>query len=455
MLDIPAYRESENHIRQYLNQWISIRRHNLDIFEKAGFPVRVNCIQEIRTLLGSMQEGRCDAFMEDVGGLSEKQLELVVQVARDVVRFQETTFPRRQLLMPFDNILAYFSTYSKLCALKPDFESVLEIGPGASMLSFYLSRHRPLKNYTQIEACESFYLLQSLINNWQFESAFEENAFLESIFVPHDSSNMPTTNKRHEKVCHHYPWWKIEEVSSAGQDFDVIVSNANLLEFSELALDEYLQLVSKKLRDDGLFFVQCFGSGPMPIEKLWSKMHENRLAPLCITSNVYTDVERLMHNLAGKHKRLLIAPAGLGTRLLVANTDFVNSMEEIVLVDNFRSEAIQGLKVVKPEDIGSTGIRDALIVYEEGALNNEYRDSFSRHSVKVHSLGEFQVSKTFAVPYGVFVGEGHEEYDSCHARGNYSARPLDKHSRIAKTFLSKNGKRYTVEELAALVERIL
>jgi SAM-dependent methyltransferase len=81
---------------------------------------------------------------------------------------------------------------------------------------------------------------------------------------------------RGEPKCTHYPWWRSGEILSQERSFDVVTSNANLLEFNRPALDDYLTLLGRALKPDGVFLVQCTGfnaNGTVPelLETLYSK----------------------------------------------------------------------------------------------------------------------------------------------------------------------------------------
>ena len=172
--------------------------------------------------------------------------------------------------------MVHLAIYKMISDYNPNFQSVLEIGPGNGLLSFFMRRHEQLSNYSQVEVCESFYLLQSLINGHLFGSRFHERAMpqgVENASVCFSGSGdveiSLATRKAElnyslpfqgEKVCHHYPWWRIGELVEANEKFDIVTSNANLSEFTPEALNDYAHLMHEVLADDGLLYVQCFGS---------------------------------------------------------------------------------------------------------------------------------------------------------------------------------------------------
>ncbi len=171
-LDIEQYRRWETLAKNNLDSFRIGQKHNLDVFEKVGFPVRAESLDSIRALLDTMQEGRFDAYMADLGGFSEEERTLFTEACVDLIRFQATYFPYQDPVVPFDALIAAFSIFLKVRQLKPDFTTVLEFGPGCGYLAFFLRQMDALENYTQVEACESFFLLQNKVNQFLFAERF-------------------------------------------------------------------------------------------------------------------------------------------------------------------------------------------------------------------------------------------------------------------------------------------
>jgi len=112
-----------------------------------------------------------------MGGLTEEELALLENALIQSIHMQIQFFPGRRPILSFSSGIAMICLFRKLLALKTDFKSVLEIGPGNGFLSFILSQHSSLQCYHQIEACQSLYLYQSAINNHAFKSNFLEHAY--------------------------------------------------------------------------------------------------------------------------------------------------------------------------------------------------------------------------------------------------------------------------------------
>lgn len=288
MLEPDTYRSSERLAKAQIASWRLAQTHNVDHFERSGFPVRISGIGEVGQLLDTMQENRFSAYMREFGGLTQSEYGLLLKVCRDAVAFQLTYLPYREPILPISTLLAAFALYKKFLGVDANFRSVLEIGPGCGYLSFFLRHHRALQNYSQIEACESFYILQNLVNVHCFGPRFEERAFLPREVQVHDCYSPVEVRPAYTEIsptvrlgptkpqCSHYPWWRIGELATHDVKFQIVTSNANLLEFNASALEDYLTLIHRVLEPAGVFIVQCTGlaaSGTLEflIEKLWDK----------------------------------------------------------------------------------------------------------------------------------------------------------------------------------------
>lgn len=291
MLDPQTYRASEHLAKSVVPHWRIAQTHNLDHFERVGFPVRITSVRELGQVIDTMQENRFSAYMAELGGLTAQEYGTILGACCDAVRFQLTYLPHRRPVVPVSTLLSGFMLYKKMLGANPGFRSVLEIGPGCGYASFFLRHHKPLQNYSQIEACESFYILQNLVNVHCFGPRFDERALspesapLADFFFSTTSRELelpPTINlDSWQSRCTHYPWWRIGEMVSRDIRFEIVMSNANLLEFNPTALEDYLSLIDRVLEPNGIFLVQCTGwPAHGNEEQLLDKMRAKRFAPL-------------------------------------------------------------------------------------------------------------------------------------------------------------------------------
>lgn len=215
-----------------------------------------------------MQENRFNLYMEEFDGLSAEELAVLVSACADAVEMQATYLPHRNPIIPLSTMCSAFAIYRKLKAISPKFTSILEYGPGCGYLSFFLKNHAALDRYSQVEAGESFYLLQNMVNTYCFgprqkewaQTPIIDNAYS---YIPFTDPNFetPISAQMNEDRyrCYHFPWWQIGQISDDPFRYDIVSSNANLLEFDPAARTDYLSLASACIKPDGLFFMQCMG----------------------------------------------------------------------------------------------------------------------------------------------------------------------------------------------------
>jgi hypothetical protein len=290
MIDPATYRASELLAKSMSPHWRIAQTHNLDHFERAGFPVRISSVREIGPIVDSMQENRFDSYMQELDGLTKEEHALALAGCRDAVRFQLAFLPHRPPVLPLSTLFSVLVLYKKLRGIRPDFRTLLEIGPGCGYLSFVLRHHSALESYSQIEACESFYILQNLVNLHCFGHLCDDRA------LPHENTQaidvfaaegpvLEFSNKLQLSGINprstHYPWWRLGEIISHQRQFDIVSSNANLLEFNRTALDDYLSLIQRVMSPEGALLVQCTGYPAQGNdESLLKTMHDKGFAPL-------------------------------------------------------------------------------------------------------------------------------------------------------------------------------
>ena len=226
--------------------------------------------------------------MMELGGLSPENLAALTRALTEAVKFQLTHLPKRKPIVPFSTMISSFVLYRKITGYKPDVELILEVGPGCGYLSFFLAHHSSLRDYSQVEACESFYILQSMINSYLFGHTFRDFAIGArgqdlAIHIRKDvdkpivlsDDDLPSQN------CFHYPWWTLSALNEGSKKYDLVTSNANLNEFTRNALRDYLTIFSQVMKEDGIFLVQCTGfTAHGSLEDLFDVLYSFRFAPL-------------------------------------------------------------------------------------------------------------------------------------------------------------------------------
>jgi SAM-dependent methyltransferase len=287
MIEIQDYRSSERHARSIISSWWLAESHQVEVFAKIGFPVRIESVHEIGQLVDTMQENRYERFLSEIGGLSEEDARLLTVALRQCVLFQRACLPKRRPILPISTMTSALLLFRKIRGFKPTIESILEVGPGCGYLSFFLAQHAPLADYSQAEACESFYIMQSMINSYLFghrHRDFVVQAEAEDMAMRVRSDiDRPVFVEDHAlpaPVCFHYPWWMLRALCE--KRFDLVTSNANLSEFTRPALRDYLTIFSHALKDDGVLLVQCTGNpaGRGTLDDLFDTLHDLRFAAI-------------------------------------------------------------------------------------------------------------------------------------------------------------------------------
>jgi hypothetical protein len=291
MLDASAYRSNETNAKRAIADWRLSNINDPYIFQNQGFPVRVDSFLDLAQILDTMQEDRFDYYIKEVGGFTEEDKALFVKACLDYVAFYHSVFQRDRVVLPLSTMIAHFVIYKKLSGFSPNFNRLLELGPGCGYLSFFLRDHKALVDYTQIESTESFYLLQSHINSHVFGSGFDEHALSKHALNDHGAyqpklkwhnpfhyENQKIVSIARETVCNHFPWWRIGDVSK--RKYDIVSSNANLNEFSREALFQYLSLIRDVLPDDGVIISQCLGGGPPTYDSIFANMKSAGFVPV-------------------------------------------------------------------------------------------------------------------------------------------------------------------------------
>lgn len=267
-IDGHTYRKAESLAREHLPTWEYAQIHRV-AFENSSFPQHVNSHTELMQVMNIMQENRYAAFHQEWGGYTDHDINCIVNALVDYVIFHRENFPRAQVKLPVSTMVSSYSIFKKITGYNPKAETILEIGPGGGNGAFFFKHHRPLKNYSTIEASEAYYLLQNLVYAYNFGVAFEEKAIPS---VPENIQRVFSTCQHFEVPKYltlditpkatHYPWWRNGDVYTQHGTFDVITSNANLMEFSHQALADYLHLFKTVLKKDGVIICQCLG-GPL------------------------------------------------------------------------------------------------------------------------------------------------------------------------------------------------
>lgn len=283
MFQISDYRQAESAAHARVHNWRMAEAQTVNTFIRVGFPVRIESPQEAGQLVDTMQEGRFESFMKEFDGIDDLDRELLVRALVASVHFQASQFPSRTPVVPISTMMSTLALYRKIRSFKADTRNVLEVGPGCGYLAFFLRQHADLDCYSQVEACESFYIFQAMVNRHLWGGLF-----LEDLQRPDPRTVFSTMqlNVDHnvsldrailgKPKCRHYPWWSLDRVMEECANYDVVTSNANLNEMTRPALRDYLAVFHKTLSPSGIFLVQCTGfTGNGTEAELYDILSEN------------------------------------------------------------------------------------------------------------------------------------------------------------------------------------
>src|SRR5205807_1476998 len=137
MLDSAAYRVSETNAKRAIADWRFSNINDPHIFQNQGFPVRADSFLDLAQILDTMQEGRFDFYMNEVGGFTDEDASSFVRACLDYIDFYRSFFQKDRVVVPLSTLIAHFVIYKKLLGYNPQFTRLLEIGPGCGYLSFF------------------------------------------------------------------------------------------------------------------------------------------------------------------------------------------------------------------------------------------------------------------------------------------------------------------------------
>ncbi|QKF83311.1 hypothetical protein [Halarcobacter ebronensis] len=438
-LDFSTYRFYENLAKMNLTNWRIQALFNLDLFEKASFPVRVKNNMELRMLIDTMQENRFESFMNELDGLTEDELEEFLHALKESYYFQVNMFPHQKPIISYDTVLHALVIKNRLEQLKPEYKTLLEIGPGCGYFSFYLKHRECLKNYTAIEACESFYLLQNQVNQFCFGSQFEQKVPIpieyvepkinktfginDETLIELDKNNF--ISNKEEKRAFHLPWWKLGSLYESKNVFDIIMSNSNLLEFSSGALTYYLDLIQNKLDKEGFFFVNGPGhhTSATQREELGQLLFQADFAPIAIVSEVENlyDLKVIEKEIMDEDE-VVFSPFTMQVKkFLYEEKDKLLKDKSVVIIDDyithhddFKEYKFISTSMLKQHKISS---KKVIIGTRSQNIYDTFETFFIERGFNILNLNDIVIqAKSFCMWTGIFINKKHELFEKYHKR---------------------------------------
>ena len=352
MLDPNAYRTAEGNAIRGLQNVRGKEIHGPDYFAHTGFMDRVSSLHDTKGYFDTMQTGRFEPYVEELGGLNEAERAEFIEKSATFARFYASTYQTENVPLPAADLMAHFALALKLRNL-PDRRRILEIGPGTGLLSLFLADDPEVQCYDQIEITEAFYLIQSMLGSYFYGEGFHEHALPEphptadadlgmnrvndaflSYFRSYQPDATASISVKRDETFNHFPWWKIGRLYD--RQYDVITANANLSEMDPKAMLFYLNIIQKSLRPGGYMLVQCLGGAPVRYPSIISAIGMFGLKPVYVLGANTTDHVNMGYP-EGKHALPADAP-----KLVVANALFQRdvSADPARLVELVRSGPI-------------------------------------------------------------------------------------------------------------------
>lgn len=249
-LSVNEYNIKEKEGKQALSNRF-IEAFQPELFEKIGFPTRIEDEKEVYKFLDSMHDGRLARYYGSynfVYAPTYEEYEMMKIMAKDIYQLTEKRYAKGILVKA--PLLASMNIFRKIKYIEEEtLPTVFEIGGGNGVLGALL--HRSGHKYISTDITQAFYLTQN--NLWEG---------LESDCVMECMDSLENLNDTEKYKMIHIPYWKLWELRNSDLEADIMVSNHNLAEMHERALRFYLQYAKQLMRNSEykLFIAQAPGS---------------------------------------------------------------------------------------------------------------------------------------------------------------------------------------------------
>jgi len=130
------------------------------VFDRLGYPTRVESIKELWKYADAMQEQRSRTTFDLLGGgLTEEEFRLFTIIVEKVEFLTERHCDR--LVTPASSLLRAFLPFRAIRSFESKVNVILELGPGSGYLGALL--HETGYSYHAVEVCQGFALWQRLL----------------------------------------------------------------------------------------------------------------------------------------------------------------------------------------------------------------------------------------------------------------------------------------------------
>jgi len=125
-------------------------------FQAVGYPTRVSDVEELWRYADVMQETRLRLTFDAIGGLTEREFELLAQITGIVADLTETLCRHR--VVPGASLMRAIPVYRAIKLHRPNGGSVFELGPGSGYVGALLAADG--YDYRSSDVAQAFFLWQ-------------------------------------------------------------------------------------------------------------------------------------------------------------------------------------------------------------------------------------------------------------------------------------------------------
>jgi hypothetical protein len=201
---------------------LAIQAFGLEWWNTAGYPYRIESMDELWRYHDSMHDGRFERNLDLIGAATTVDVALCERAARIIYGFSGARFrfvsPGKDAL---SRALYQYRLLSTHLAATPRPWTVLETGPGSGYLGLLLGLdgHR----YLAVEAAQAFFVYQSELWRHAFGADYDDGL-------------RGTSDTR----VRHVPWWSFNEEGLVLPPLHAVTANHALAEMHPLAIQRIL-----------------------------------------------------------------------------------------------------------------------------------------------------------------------------------------------------------------------
>lgn len=206
-----------------------------EIFEKLGFPSRINSNREVFRFIDSMHDGRLKWYYDEAEMQpTEIEFKKIKELCKDISNYTRRVYNKNVVVKA--PLLSAMTTVRTIKALtdSSNVPTIFEIGGGSGIVGAML--HKEGYPYISTDITQAFYLTQNNLWEGLFPNKVEE------------CFELPIVKKNKEKM-YHIPYWNLWNLRNSDLEADIIVANHCLAEMHEFSLRFYLAYGRQLLRN--------------------------------------------------------------------------------------------------------------------------------------------------------------------------------------------------------------